>query len=52
VQFDTIDVISYGTPKSINRQGILFDDEEPNRREWKETAYDEKNILEILKGLD
>lgn len=51
VQFDTIDVISYGTPKSINRQGILFDDEERNRNEWKETAYDEKNILEILKNL-
>lgn len=51
VKWDNVDVISYGTPKSINRTGILFDDEKPNRTNWNGTAYDEKNILEILKNL-
>lgn len=51
VKWDNVDVISYGTPKSINRTGILFDDEKPNRTNWNGTAYDGKNILEILKNL-
>ena len=51
VKWDNVDVISYGTPKNINRTGILFDDEKPNRTNWNGTAYDEKNILEILKNL-
>ena len=51
VQFDTIDVISYGTPKSIDRQGILFDDEERNRNaEW-DGAFEPDQIMEVLKGL-
>jgi hypothetical protein len=29
----------------------LFDDEQGNRNEWQGQAYDEKNILEILKNL-
>ena len=54
VVFDEINIVAYGTPKSTIvsiTDGILFDDEEPNRKEWKGKAYDEKNIIEVLKAL-
>ena len=54
VQFDEIKIGKYGTPKSTmvnDRNGILFDDEEPNRKEWKGEAFDVDNIIEILKGI-
>lgn len=52
VKWDKITIVPYGTPKSTCGNGILFDDEAPNRNEWKGTAYDVDNILEILKALD
>ena len=55
VQFDEIHIVKYGTPKSIfsnNTNDILFDDEEPNRNEWKGKAFDVNNIIEILKGIE
>lgn len=54
VQFDEIHIVEYGTPKHeiVNdKNGILFDDEEPNRTEWKGTAFDVDNIIEVLKGI-
>ena len=51
VKWDNISIVPYGTPKSTCGNGILFDDEEPNRNEWKGVAYDVNNILEILKNL-
>ncbi len=54
VQFDEIHIIPYGTPKSqvVEVQGgILFDDEERNRLEWGEGAYDVHNIIEVLRRL-
>ena len=54
VEFDEIKIIAHGTPKSQAVKyggGILFDDEQGNRNEWQGQAYDEKNILEILKNL-
>lgn len=54
VKFDEIKIVPYGTPKEkiVNfPKGILFDDEEKNRENWKGKAFDEKNILEILKAL-
>lgn len=59
VQFDEINIVKYGTPKStvIHTQGgILFDDEEKNRKEWATAndtnlAFNVDNIIEILKGL-
>jgi len=51
VTFDEIHIVNYGTPKSTCGNGILFDDEEPNRNEWKGIAYDVNNIIEILKNL-
>lgn len=51
VKFDNITIISYGTPKQNFGKGILFDDETKNRDNWVGLAYDEKNILKILKNL-
>lgn len=53
VSFDEIRIVPYGTPKSTlaSEIGILFDDEEPNRKEWEEAggiAYGVENIMEIL----
>ena len=51
VKWDYVSIVVYGTPKSLFGNGILFDDEEPNRKEWNGEAYDVENILEILKNL-
>lgn len=54
VNFDEIKIVPYGTPKEKivdYPNGILFDDEEQNRKNWKGQAYDETEILEILKAL-
>lgn len=52
VKFTAIDIVPYGTTKGENRNGILFDDEEKNRNEWKNgKAYNVNNILETLKAL-
>lgn len=54
VEFDEIKIVSHGIPKETvvaYPNGILFDDEQPNRTAWKGQAYDEKKILEILKNL-
>ena len=51
VKWDNVSIVPYGTPKSTCGNGILFDDEEPNRNEWQGVAYDVNNILEILKNL-
>lgn len=51
VRFDYINILPYGTPKEIGRNGILFDDEERNREKWNGIAYDVDNILEVLKAL-
>ena len=40
--------LEYGTPKQELGRGILFDDEKQNRINWKDKAYDERNILETL----
>ena len=54
VHWDEYNFLAYGTPKHervIFADGILFDDETPNRNNWIGTAYDVNNILEVLKGL-
>lgn len=50
VEFDNIVIVKYGTPKSTCGNGVLFDDEEPNRTEWGEGAYNVENILETLRS--
>ena len=54
VDFDEIKIVPYGTPKEkvVNfPNGILFDDEMQKRENWIGTAFDETEILEILKNL-
>lgn len=54
VQFDEIHIVPYGTPKEtvVNFPlGYLFDDEEPNRKNWKGDAFDVNDILGILKEI-
>ena len=51
VNFTAIKILPYGEPKQNHGNGILFDDEEPNRRNWNGIAYDEKNIIKILKEI-
>lgn len=54
VNWDAIHIVAYGTPKSSfmeNENDILFDDEAPNREEWKGEAYEPDQIMEVLKGL-
>lgn len=51
VKFTKIEILPYGTPKELYGNGILFDDEENNRKSWGENAYTEKEIFEILKKL-
>lgn len=54
VHWDEIHIITHGVPKWSVVEcvgGILFDDEAKNRQEWKGTAYDVDNIIEVLRGL-
>lgn len=51
VDFDEIIIVPYGTYKENLSEGILFDDEENNRKYWGENAYNVDNIIEVLKGL-
>ncbi len=54
VNWNEIKIVKYGTPKSnvVDKpNGILFDDEEPNRKNWKGVAYDVDNIIETLKAV-
>lgn len=51
VDFDEIIIVPYGTYKENLSSGILFDDEENNRKFWGNNAYNVDNILEVLKGL-
>ena len=51
VHWDNINIVGYGTPKNTIGCGILFDDEEPNRKMWGEGAYDAHNILGVLKEI-
>ena len=52
VEWNEIHIVSYGTPKSqFGCGGVLFDDEERNRIEWGEGAYEPKDIMEFLREL-
>ena len=54
VNFDEIKIVPYGTPKEKVANfpnGILFDDEIQNRENWVGKAFDETEILTVLKAL-
>lgn len=51
VVFDKIHILPYGTSKSLYGQGILFDDELNNRKDWGLLAFNEKHLLKNLKKI-
>lgn len=48
VVWDKIIIVEYGTPKRELNDGVLFDDEEPNRRNWGIGAYEPNEMFEVL----
>lgn len=48
VKWDKIEIVAYGTPKQAINDGVLFDDEEPNRKAWGNGAYEPKEMFKIL----
>ena len=54
VKFDSIRIVSYGTPKSVvmdTEDDILFDDEAPNRDNWQGEAFEPEMMMQVLKSL-
>ena len=51
IKWDNIYIVAYGTPKQTLGQGILFDDEKPNRDNWNGVAYDVNDIINTLKKI-
>ena len=52
VKWNEIKVVEYGTNKrTACGAGILFDDEEPNRKTWGAGAHEPAEIVEVLKAL-
>lgn len=52
VNWNAIKVVPYGTNKYMTCDGgILFDDEEKNRTEWKDKAFTPDMIFKVLKEL-
>ena len=51
VQWNKVTIVPYGVNKATLGNGILFDDEEPNRNMWGDGAYDATNILGVLKAI-
>lgn len=54
IQWDEIHLVKYGTPKhhvAKTKRGIIFDDNKEVRETWNGIAFDEKDILNVLKFL-
>lgn len=52
VEWDDIMIVRYGTNKfETCGGGILFDDEENNRNDWQDEAYEPEQIMTVLKAL-
>ena len=51
VKFDEIKIVAYGTPKQTLGNGILFDDEQPNRKAWGEGAFHPNEMMKVLSSL-
>lgn len=50
VNWDMVKVVPYGTDKlAATGGGVLFDDEEPNRKAWGEGAHTPAEMVEVLK---
>lgn len=52
VSWDAINIVAYGKNKwEICGEGILFDDEKPNRDTWGGEAFHPNEMMEILSSL-
>lgn len=52
VKWDEIKIVRYGTNKrAACGGGILFDDEEGNRKAWGDGAFTPDEIIRVLKGI-
>lgn len=54
VNWDNVEIVPYGTPKEnycLSENDILFDDEAPNRKNWKGQAFTEMEIFTTLKSV-
>lgn len=52
VKWDAVNIVAYGRNKwEVCGEGILFDDEAPNREAWGGNAYHPNEIMEILSSL-
>ena len=51
VKWNNVFIVPYGTPKHSLANGLLFDDEEQNRKAWGEGAYTEKDLIKTLRAL-
>ena len=52
VKWDAVNIMAYGTNKwMVCREGILFDDEKPNRDAWGGAAYHPENMMNVLSNL-
>ena len=48
VQWDKVLIVEYGTPKQTLSNGVLFDDEEPNRENWGAGAFKPEEMFRVL----
>lgn len=52
VKWDEIKIVPYGTNKhNVCKMGILFDDEEKNRKEWGNASFEPSEIMKVLSVL-
>lgn len=52
VEWNAIKIVAYGTNKrTACGGGILFDDEEGNRKAWGDGAFTPDEIIHVLKGI-
>ena len=51
VNWNEIHIVAYGTPKHEIASGVLFDNEEHNRKEWGIGGLEPSEIMNFLRGL-
>ena len=52
VKWDAVNIVAYGRNKwDVCGEGILFDDEEPNRDNWGGEAFHPNEMMQVLSSL-
>ena len=53
VKWDAVNIVAYGQNKwDVCGEGILFDDEAPNREAWDGNAYHPNDMMKVLLSLE